>query len=236
MFALYRLFTDFIYLTNDDMYLQAIVSGEISGTPDAHMIYSNYILGIVLSFLYSCAAQIPWYGIYLLSVCFLCAWIILCRCLSRCEKWSNRMAVISLFVVISFCAVFRHIAMMQYTVVAAFAGGTAVFYAMTMDMNSASFFASSIFKSAEGDNGICDNLLPLSSWPNKSPLIAENLARYGVKDITGDLVDNEHVYFVFEDSEETPSQYLIDFFDGELEGVNVELNQADILKTDAGID
>ena len=27
MFVVFRLFTDFIFLTNDDMYLQAIVSG-----------------------------------------------------------------------------------------------------------------------------------------------------------------------------------------------------------------
>lgn len=564
MFVLYRLFTDFIYLTNDDMYLQSIVSGEISGKPDAHMIYSNYILGMVLSFLYSCTTQVPWYGIYLLGVCFLCAWIVLYRCVSKCENRINRIAVIILFLVISFCAVFRHIAMMQYTVVAAFAGGTAVFYAMTMDMkvekkhlmreyaivlllaflsliirekvflmmvpfaafgwlgkwiaeqdksktnnikyisllvsivclmlvvggidrlayrigsegeawqeykrynkareqimdynsypdydsnqefyeelgiskasyegvskyylllpqkdyngetmpiiakkaidlgeeshtlserllsvvknfiqcnlnysdrpmnivvyatwlcmvvllvfsksknmlwqlalllvarmgmwlyiiyqgrypdritqglyfvellmlvaifilnmdalngknlikrcfligatvvicvpslyigiskamavkgenagklyfgtsyqqvkdycadnkdniylidmNSASFFSSSIFRGVEGENGICDNLIPLGSWPVKSPLVADNLKRYGVKDITENLVNNEHVYFVFKDSEATPSQYLVDFYNGELEEVNVELNQADVLKTDAGID
>lgn len=564
MFVLYRLFTDFIYLTNDDMYLQAIVSGEISGKPDPHMIYSNYILGMMLSFLYSCTTQVPWYGIYLLSVCFLCAWIVLYRCVSKCEKNGSRIAVILLFLVICFCAVFRHIAMIQYTVVAAFAGGTAVFYAMTidmrtekkqligeyvivlflaflslvirekvffmmvpfaafgwlgkwiaepdksktnnigyisllisivclmlvvcgidriayrigddgeawkeykqynkareqimdynsypdydsnhkfyeelgiskasyegvskyylllpqkdyngetmpiiaekaiaigkgshtlserltavvknfiqcnlnysdrpmnivvyatwlcmvvllvlsksknmlwqlallfaarmgmwlyiiyqgrypdritqglyfvellvliaifvlnrnllddktfikkgfligavvlicvpslyiginkaiavkgensgklyfgtsyqqvkeycaenkdnlylMDMNSASFFSFSIFKSVKGDNGICDNLLPLGSWPVKSPLITENLERYNIQDITGELMDNEHVYFVFKDSEATPSQYLINFYNSEFEGVNVELKQADVLKTDVGID
>ena len=564
MFALYRLFTDFIYLTNDDMYLQSIVSGELSGTPDAHMIYSNYILGIVLSFLYNYTARVPWYGIYLLSVCFLCAWIILYRCVSICKKWANRIVVVCLFVAICFCSVFRHITMMQYTVVAAFAGGTAVFYAMTMDMragkkqlmreyavvlflaflslvirekvffmmvpfaalgwfgkwiaerdkskaniiryisllisivclmlvvggidrfayrigndgeawqeykrynkareqimdynsypdydsnqefyeelgiskasyegvskyylllpqknyngetmpiiaekaiaigkasytlserltnvvknfiecnlnysdrpmnivvyatwlcmivllvlsknknilcqlallfiarmgmwlyiiyqgrypdritqglyfvellmlvaifvlnrnvlddkvfikkgfligalviicvpslyvginkaiavkgenagklyfgtsyqqvkdycadntnniylmdmNSASFFTSSIFKSVEGEKGICNNLLPLGSWPCKSPLLTDNLKRYGVQDITTDLVDNECVYFIFKDSEVTPTQYLIDFYSDELENVNLELKQENILRTDAGID
>ena len=105
-----------------------------------------------------------------------------------------------------------------------------------MDMNSASFFSSSIFKSVESENGICDNLLPLGSWPNKSPLVTENLERYGVKDITEDLVDDEHVYFVFKDSEATPSQYLVDFYNVELEGVDVRLSRADVLKTDAGID
>lgn len=564
MFVLFRLLTGFIYLTNDDMYLQAIVSGELSGTPDAHMIYSNYILGLILSFLYRIIPTIPWYGIYLVSVCFVCAWIILYRCLAGCRKICTKAAVSVLFSALSFCAVFRHIAMIQYTVVAAIAGGTAVFYALTIDiqsdkkrlireyivvaalalvsliirdkvffmmvpfaacgwfgkwitdknkskanniryvallagivclmlavcgadrlayrigsdssewqeyfrynkareqimdynsfpdydsnrefynelgisreayegvskyyltlpqknlnsetmpviadkaitvshgtqtfkehitdvmqnfircnlnysdrpmnivvygmwmclavtvvllknksmllqlvllfvtrmglwifiirqgrypdritqglyfvelvmliaifilnstdaadkglpkkicmwgafviagaislyvgipkaiavkgenagklffgtsyqqlkeycagnkdniylidMNSASFFSSSILESVEGNNGICDNLLPMGSWVNISPLITDNLKRYGVKDITKDVMDNEHVYFVFKDSEATPEQYLTDFYRSEFEDANVGLNQTDVLETDAGID
>lgn len=564
MFVLFRLLTDFIYLTNDDMYLQAIVSGELSGTPDAHMIYSNYILGLILSLLYRLIPSIPWYGIYLVGVCFVCAWIILYRCLSGCRKISAKAAVGMLFFVLSFCAIFRHIAKIQYTVVAAIAGGTAVFYALTIDiqsdkkrlireyiivaalafgsliirdkvffmmvpfaacgwlgkwitdrnkskakniryvallvciiclmltvcttdrlayltgsdstewqeyfrynkareqimdynsfpdydsnrefyddlgitreaykgvskyyltlpqknlnsetmpviadkaiavsrgnqtikehitnviqnfirrnlnysdrpmnivvygmwmclavtvvllknksmllqllllfitrmsmwlfiiwqgrypdritqglyfvelvmliaifilnskdiadrelskkiciwgafviagavslyigipkaiavkgenagklffgtsyqqlkeycvenkdniylgdMYSVSHFSTSVFKGAEGNNGICDNLLPMGGWMNVSPLITDNLKRYGVKDITKDLMDNEHVYFVFKDSEATPKQYLTDFYRSELEDANVGLNQTDVLETDAGID
>ena len=134
LFLLYRMFTDFIYLTNDDMYLQAIVSGEISGKPDAHMIYSNYILGLFLSGLYRLSVQIPWYGMYLVGVCFLCFWIILYRCMRSCRKISGYATGIVMFSVLSFCAFFRHIAMIQYTVVAALTGSTAVFFALTMDM------------------------------------------------------------------------------------------------------
>lgn len=136
LFAAYRFFTDFIYLTNDDMYLQAIVSGEISGQPDAHMIYSNYILGIVLSSLYRWNRQIPWYGLYLCGVCLLCHWIILYRCYCKCSKRTTRVLVSIIFCILSFAAVFRHIAMIQYTVVAALAGATACFYALSMDLNS----------------------------------------------------------------------------------------------------
>lgn len=134
LFLLYRMFTDFIYLTNDDMYLQAIVSGEISGKPDAHMIYSNYILGLFLSGLYRLSVQIPWYGMYLVGVCFLCFWTVLYRCMGSCRKISGYAAVIVIFSILSFCAFFRHVAMIQYTVVAALAGSTAVFLVLTMDM------------------------------------------------------------------------------------------------------
>lgn len=134
MFVIFRFITDFIFLTNDDMYLQAIVSGELSGTPRAHMIYSNYILGLILSGLYTISVQAPWYGIYLTGTCFLCFWVVLYRCLSFCRSFRVYPAVIVLFAVIGFCAVFRHVAMLQYTVVAAFSGSTAVFLALTADL------------------------------------------------------------------------------------------------------
>ena len=134
LFICYRLFTDFTYLTNDDMYLQAIVSGELSGQPDAHMIYSNYLLGILLSSFYRWAGRIPWYGLYLCGVCLLCHWVILYRCIRKFSKSRAQILVSIIFCIISFSALFRHIAMIQYTVVAAFAGATAVFYALTMDM------------------------------------------------------------------------------------------------------
>lgn len=134
MFATFRFFTDFIFLTNDDMYLQAIVSGELAGTPQARMIYSNYILGLILSGLYTISVQIPWYGIYLTGTCFLCFWAVLYRCLTFCKSFRVYPAVIFLFFMLGFCAVFRHVAMLQYTVVAALAGATAVFLALTMDI------------------------------------------------------------------------------------------------------
>lgn len=134
MFILYRIITDFAFLTNDDMYLQAIVSGELSGAPDAHMIHSNMILGIVLKFLYQCSTQIPWYGIYMVGVYFLCAWLILYRCLSKSNTVIAKIATTVFYLIICFCVLFRHVAMVQYTVLAAFSGGTAIFYALTMDM------------------------------------------------------------------------------------------------------
>lgn len=136
MFLLYRIITDFIFLTNDDMYLQSIVSGELSGTPDAHMIYSNIIWGSLLKILYQCSVRVPWYGLFLIGVCFICIWVILYRCLSVCSTLFSKVATTVFFAIVCFCAVFRHISMVQYTVVAAFAGGTAIFYAMTMDMGA----------------------------------------------------------------------------------------------------
>lgn len=134
LFILYRSYTDFIYLTNDDMYLQSIVAGELSGTPNAHMIYSSALLGVILSGLYRMNAGIPWYGLYLVLVCAFCYWIILYRCLSRAGNNNTKMIVIFSFSLISSCVFFRHVAMIQYTVVSALAGASAVFYAMTMDM------------------------------------------------------------------------------------------------------
>ena len=132
LFILYGCLTDFIYLTNDDMYLQAIVSGEISGSPDAHMIYSSYILGFLLSSLYRLLPGLPWYGLYLTGIFVLCFFLILYRILERTEGMANKIASVIIYALLASMGMFRHIAMLQYTVVAAMAGGTACFYALTM--------------------------------------------------------------------------------------------------------
>jgi len=50
------------YIVNDDNGIIQIVCGAY-GTPDAHMVYSNYVLGLLLSGLYRIIPQFPWYGV-----------------------------------------------------------------------------------------------------------------------------------------------------------------------------
>ncbi len=55
------------YETNNDRIINEIFSGTMTGTPDAHAIYVNYILGIIFSGLYSITKAVPWWGLFLLS-------------------------------------------------------------------------------------------------------------------------------------------------------------------------
>ena len=50
------------YETNDDSAIIAIVSGAY-GNCDPHMVFSNYVLGLLLSGLYSLVPAVPWYAV-----------------------------------------------------------------------------------------------------------------------------------------------------------------------------
>ena len=59
------------YETNDDMGLCAIVNG-VKGTYDAHMIYVNYLIGLLLTRLYRVTDAVSWYAL-LQYAALLCA-------------------------------------------------------------------------------------------------------------------------------------------------------------------
>lgn len=52
--------------SNDDRNITKILSGAFGGRPDAHTVYVNYWLSVLLSGLYRITLQIPWYGLMLL--------------------------------------------------------------------------------------------------------------------------------------------------------------------------
>src|SRR5262245_57829733 len=55
------------YDTIDDIFLTMVAAGKgISPAPDAHLVFSNVLIGDVLKWLYTHAPSIPWYGFYLL--------------------------------------------------------------------------------------------------------------------------------------------------------------------------
>jgi hypothetical protein len=54
--------------TNDDAMMLLIGSGVYSGTPDAHLVFINYIYGLLVSFLYTYLPGIEWYTILFLSI------------------------------------------------------------------------------------------------------------------------------------------------------------------------
>lgn len=129
---LFSISTNFTFLTNDDMYLRGIVSGEISGANDAHMIYSHYFLGLVLSKLYSLWNLIPWYGIYLLGSVFLALTVIFYRVFQRAGSYFTGFFLSAASFVLFYSVFYRNIARIQYTYVAALVGGAGVFWLLTL--------------------------------------------------------------------------------------------------------
>ena len=62
--------------TNDDVMLKAIVSGEITGSPEAHLIYIMYPLGLILKYFYSITKAVPWYDFFMMGI-HLAAYVLL---------------------------------------------------------------------------------------------------------------------------------------------------------------
>jgi hypothetical protein len=57
------------YATDDDSAMTMIVSGTgFAGAPDEHLVFSNVVLGRLLSAAYRRAPAVPWYGAYLIGV------------------------------------------------------------------------------------------------------------------------------------------------------------------------
>lgn len=67
--VLYGLLFIYVYpcfQTNDDIGMTYIVAGMASGTPDAHLIFSNVIIGWVLKTLFTLTLKINWYSVYII--------------------------------------------------------------------------------------------------------------------------------------------------------------------------
>ena len=56
------------YYTNDQVLMRDIASGVYTGTPDAHLIYIMYPLGLIFKGLYSLIGAIKWYDIFMYLV------------------------------------------------------------------------------------------------------------------------------------------------------------------------
>jgi hypothetical protein len=53
--------------TNDDRYIASILSGVITGSPNAHVYHINFLLSFPVSVLYRISNIIPWYGLMLIG-------------------------------------------------------------------------------------------------------------------------------------------------------------------------
>jgi hypothetical protein len=80
--------------TNDDFTMMAIVSGTaFLDRPDEHMLFSHVFLGMLLKQLYLAVPNIPWYGIYQISVVFISLSIITWLVLGKSKRPITMIAI-----------------------------------------------------------------------------------------------------------------------------------------------
>lgn len=135
LLCLFRLISPFTFYNNDDVSLQMIVSGDISGTPGPYMIHSHFLLGLLLSSLYRLAPSLPWYGLWICFCAGFCIFCITWRVLNLCKKiWQ---AALALFIegLAAFGILFPILCREQFTVLAGLMGATALFWALTMKLS-----------------------------------------------------------------------------------------------------
>lgn len=120
--------TGLYFETNDDVTIASILSGVITGEPDAHVVYVNYLLSLPLSLLYRFTAGVPWYGGMLVLFMALCFGSMLDSAYTRCTGWLHYLPVTAAAAGI-FIAYYYCMGMVQYTSTAAFlaAGGYVCF-------------------------------------------------------------------------------------------------------------
>ena len=113
IFLIYH-FTGIFFETNDDRIITEILSGSMTGSPEAHTYYVDYILGFLLSSLYNMTTAIPWYGGMLVLFQFLCCFFITDAFLSRCHHKRDRFFAL-VFIALIFASELYIIASIQYT-------------------------------------------------------------------------------------------------------------------------
>jgi len=129
---------DFIFLTNDDFFLQSIVSGAVSGRPDAHMIYSHVLWGSILSGLYLLNPMPDWYTVFQVLTLALGVFFISFR-LSFLDLRRGIRIILQITCVMLFGLLYyRNIMMLQYTITAVVVGAAAVFWMLTTDIEESS--------------------------------------------------------------------------------------------------
>jgi len=117
-FLIINYFFNIRFEANDDILMSLIASGKYSGTPDAHLVFSNIIYGYINTFFYTLLPSIEWYTILsittlVISFSELCSFILDSK-LTKVLKGSFIIFLASLFFFVSL--------KLQFTYTAGFTG------------------------------------------------------------------------------------------------------------------
>ncbi len=123
-------------IDNDNIYLKTIISGEMTGKSEPHMLHISVVSGFLLSIFYTVFGNgIPWFGLFLcLSMAFPMT-AMLYFSLRKCSK-AYQYVTTGLFFVLIYCTFFyRYFAKTQFTLATGMAGAAALilFYFISFD-------------------------------------------------------------------------------------------------------
>lgn len=131
-FVLLRKFP-FVLTSNDDVMLRSIAGGNYTGTPDAHLIYIMYPLGLLLKLMYSVFPTVAWYDLFMTGLHFLCIYLIAYRVSCVFKSLPNKIAATLIAFVVIMIVDMKYVVLHQYTALAGVCAAVAIIWTATYD-------------------------------------------------------------------------------------------------------
>ena len=115
-------------IDNDNIYLKTIASGEMTGTPEPHMLHMGILSGEILAILYRITGNgIPWFGLLLCASMGMPMVMLLNDSLKACKSRLAYGIVYLLYLIVFGCFFYHYFAGMQYTIATGMLGTAALF-------------------------------------------------------------------------------------------------------------
>ncbi|MBQ7679276.1 MAG: hypothetical protein IJT34_05455 [Butyrivibrio sp.] len=121
---LYRL--GYVCLHYDSCVIRTLLRGEVTGQPDAHTIYFNYVFGSILILCYRIFPMLNWFSLLLLFTCLFALWAILFQALSSARRPAHGAVFVILTLLLHFYTYGQSMMDLNYTSSASIAGISAV--------------------------------------------------------------------------------------------------------------
>ena len=128
---LMRILIPFIYGMVDDRSMMEIVSGQYTGMPDPHMIFTGYWYGLLVAGFYWLLPQVDWYALCMLALEAACLGLMLYRLMGKRQKRNWWTALF--FLLICVCMGIRPVTQVTFTTTGAILAVALIFWYMTME-------------------------------------------------------------------------------------------------------
>ena len=193
LMVLIYFYFDYYYELNDDVLIKDILSGEYTGTPEGHNIQLLWPLSALVSLFYRMARPIPWYGLFLCGIQYLCIGMLLHRTLTYAQSKKGKICISGLVTGLVLVLYLEHLVFVHYSVTAALMAATAayLFYTLPVGLERKVFFRNSMVSVTLIFLAVCLRpnmmllLLPFVGvtgfirWSReKEPLCRENMIRF----------------------------------------------------------
>lgn len=113
---------------NDDLLLRSIANGTYTGTPEAHLIYIMYPLGLIFKLFYSITRAFSWYDFFMLLFHYSAWCLILFKVLSLMQGAIRKVIAAAFTLGLLFATDLAYISLQQYTLLAGVLAAVAIIY------------------------------------------------------------------------------------------------------------